>query len=72
MKAFEYELKMKELDKLKRPYTVKCVISVCFQSSIVDMWKPDAKLDDHLIDSGLDFEPQCPPLDNFAQNNKVQ
>ena len=64
MKAFEYELKMKEIDQIRRPYTVRNAMSICFQSSIIDFWQPDPKADDKLMED--EEEPRTPPMDNFA------
>eukprot|EP00347_Sterkiella_histriomuscorum_P023160 403335721 len=68
----EHILKVKELDKQVRPYAVRNSMMCCLINSILEVTKPDRKNDDYLLSNNDDeIEPNNSPLDNFAQNQKV-
>ena len=70
MVCFDHELKLREIDTLKKPYAVRNTMSLAFTTGIVDFFQPDRKLDDCELYS--DEEPVASTIDNFAQNNKVE
>ncbi len=46
MKSFENELKMKQIDNIRRPYAVRNALSLSFRTMIAEFWVPDPKQDD--------------------------
>lgn len=63
------EITVRELDKLKKPFSVKSTLALCLKNSLGSVLRADPRADDFFVDvpddNGED-EPIAPPIDNFT------
>ena len=72
LKNIDDNITFKEIDKLRKPYSVVNTLSMCLKNSIASVLKPDPKFDDQLLDiDEAGVEPSCAEIDNCAGNSKI-
>jgi hypothetical protein len=72
LKKIDDDIEFKEIDKKRKPYTVKNTLSLCFTNSISSVLCADPRADDQLActeDAGV--EPVAAVIDTFSGNQKV-
>lgn len=75
LNKIEEAITIKEIDKKRKPYSVKNTLSMCLKNSIASVFKPDPRFDDSLlcVEESCE-EPLSALIDNckgYAKVNKV-